>query len=357
MSTANNAKSVPCVNPTAEQGFQQTVNPSDTSASLVPVGSLPSLIEQLPTAESRHVLGIVGYGQPLAMAADAPFPVLNVQLQPLEGEPLAEVWHSSEKPQQGTAGVIRYSNTSRLMFGCVELDCDRDLQTQTEQVYKELLSLVSSSGYPNLLRVWNHFPLINQYEDDLERYQLFCVGRHRAFQAHCGGGFQMQLPAASAIGTHGDKFAVHFIAATAPGIYLENPRQTSAYQYPKQYGPCSPSFARATLFPLGQTNKLILSGTASIVGYETLHPGEPEKQLEETLRNIDALLQHEAVIAQPHHNARFSNVKVYVRHTDDLPKIKSRVTEYFGEQSAILYLHGDICRSDLLLEIEGICDL
>jgi chorismate lyase/3-hydroxybenzoate synthase len=357
MSTANNAKSVPRVNPSAEKGIQQTANPSDISVSLVTVGRLAPFIEQLPTAESRHVIGIVGYGQPIPMAADAPFPVLNVQLKPLTGEPPAEVWHSREKPQQGTAGVIRYSNTSSLMFGCVELDCDPDLQAQTEHVYKELLSLVNSSGYPHLLRVWNHFPLINQYEDDLERYQLFCVGRHRAFQAHCGSGFQMQLPAASAIGTHGDKFAVHFIAATEPGIFLENPRQTSAYQYPKQYGPCSPSFARATLFPLGQSNELILSGTASIVGHETLHPGEPEKQLEETFRNIDALLQHEAVTEQSHHNARFTNVKVYVRHADDLPKIKSRVTEYFGDKSTILYLQGDICRSDLLLEIEGICNL
>lgn len=357
MSTANNAKSVPSVNLSAEQGFLNKTNSGDIAISPVSVDSLAPFIEQLSTVESRHVLGVVGYGQSIPMTANAPFPVLNVQLQPLEGGSLAEVWHSREKPQKGSAGVIRYSNTAGLMFGCVELDCEPDLQTQTEHVYKELLSLVSSTGYPHLLRVWNHFPLINQYEDGLERYQLFCVGRHRAFQAHCGSGFQLQLPAASAIGTHGDKFAVHFIAAAEPGIYLENPRQTSAYQYPKQYGPCSPSFARATLFALGQANKLILSGTASIVGHETLHPGEPEKQLEETLRNIDALLQHEAVTAHPHHRARYSNVKVYVRHADDLPKIKSHITEYFGEQSAILYLHGDICRSDLLLEIEGICNL
>ena len=356
MTTANNAKSVPRVNPTAQQGFIHTAN-SELSVSLIPVADLASHINQSPVDGEDHVFGVVGYAQPLPLPAEARFPVINVELQPLEGEPRAEVWRCAEKPEQGAAGFIRYNKNAKLMFGCVELDCEADLQTQSEFIYKELLSFISSSGYPQLLRVWNHFPLINKYDDALERYQLFCVGRHNAFQAHCGTDFQLQLPAASAIGTQGSKFSLHFIASTEPGIYLENPRQTSAYQYPEQYGPCSPSFARATLFPLGQANKLILSGTASIVGHETLHVGEPEKQLEETLRNIDALLQHDSVIARQQHRPEFSNVKVYVRHPDDLPKIKPRVTEYFGDQAQVLYLHGDICRNDLLLEIEGICDL
>jgi chorismate lyase/3-hydroxybenzoate synthase len=361
MTTANNAKSVHRVNSTAEQGFNHTAD-SELSVSLVPVADLVSHINRSPMEGLGHVLGIIGYGQTLPIDTAAQYPVLSVELPSLVGEPLAEVWHSSEKPEHNATGFIRYSKNTKLIFGCIDLDCDRDLQQQSEHVYKELLSFIENSGYPHLLRVWNHFPLINAYDGALERYQLFCVGRHNAFQAHCGTDFQLQLPAASAIGTQGSKFSLHFIASTEAGIYLENPRQTSAYQYPEQYGPCSPSFARATLVQQlvqqgRRANKLILSGTASIVGHETLHPGEPEKQLDETLRNIDTLLRSETVITRQQHSAQFTNVKVYIRHPGDLPKIKSRVVEYFGEKAAVLYLHGDICRSDLLLEIEGICDI
>jgi len=38
-------------------------------------------------------------------------------------------------------------------------------------------------------------------------------------------------------------------ASRAEPTALENPRQTSAYRYPRRYGPRSPAFARATLLP------------------------------------------------------------------------------------------------------------
>ena len=323
------------------------------AVSMVPVSELASYLKTF----HAHVLGVVSYGHALTVDSKSKFTTINVELPQLQDHPLAEVWHSTEATEQGVAGFIRYSKSPKLLFACLEFECETDLQHQTEVIYRELLSFVNQAGYPNLLRIWNHFPLINDYEHVIERYQLFCMGRFTAFQKHFGDDFQQKLPAASAIGTKGSKLSIYFFAATEPGFYLENPRQISAYHYPEQYGPCSPSFARATLFSQEDTNKLILSGTASIVGHQTLHSGEPEKQLEETLRNIDGLLKHEIVLSRQKQPAQFTNVKVYVRHPADLQKIQSRVSEYFGDQAPVLYLHGDICRSDLLLEIEGVCDL
>lgn len=354
MTNVNNANTVLRVNSNVKEGIHHT---ADLDVSMVPVADLMSHVNQPGTLGSSHVLGVVTYAQAPALSTQTKFPVLNVELQPLQSEPLAEVWCSGDAPEPGTAGYIQYNKTATLMFACLELECASDLQKQTESVYKEILSFVSESGYPHLLRVWNHFPLINEYNDATERYQLFCVGRHSAFQMRYGTDFQLLLPAASAIGTRGSKFSVHFIASTEPGTYLENPRQISAYHYPEQYGLCSPSFARATLFSRGDMNKLIISGTASIVGHETLHRGDPKKQLEETLRNIDSLLHHEAVLARQQHPAQFTNIKVYIRDPGDLPMVQSRVADYFGNQASVLYLEGDICRGDLLLEIEGICDV
>ena len=355
MTTANNANMLHRVNSNVEQNILSAVK-SAIDVVTLPAAELDSFLKRSDAVGLEHVLGVVTYARPLQVIGSR-VPTINIELPPLQGEPLAEVWSSVEPTVSGTAGIIRYNKNSRVLFGCMEIHGAADLQAQTEAIYRELLGFVQDSGYPYLLRVWNHFPRINDYDAAMERYQMFCVGRYNAFQAHCGTDFQLRLPAASAIGTKGDLFSLHFIAAIEPGMYLENPRQISAYRYPAQYGPCSPSFARATLFSLGDKNQLILSGTASIVGHETLHSGDPEKQLEETLRNIDALLHHDAVIANQQHAAQFSIVKVYVRHPGDISKIRPRVSEYFGEQVPILYLHGDICRSDLLLEIEGICDL
>lgn len=323
-----------------------------TSIAVVPASELAAYLEN----SAKATLGIVSYANPVSDSVDAP--VLDIELKQLEGEPLVELWQSNEPVEQGTAGAIRYCRNSKLVFASLDIECKPDLQQQTEAIYRDVLSFVNNSGYPYLLRVWNHFPRINEYDHGMERYQSFCVGRHNAFKKHYGDAFQCQLPAASAIGTYGTKFSLHLIASTEAGVYLENPRQVSAYQYPEQYGPCSPSFARATLFEQSENTKLILSGTASIVGHQTLHTGEPLNQLQETLRNIDMLLQSDKVVSrQSGGDSTFDSVKVYVRNPRDLQLIKNGVIEYFGEQTKVLFLHGDICRHDLLLEIEGISNV
>ena len=74
-------------------------------------------------------------------------------------------------------------------------------------------------------------------------------------------------------------------------MQIENPRQLSASLYPPRYGLRSPMFARAALVPNGRGAQLLVSGTASIVGHESLHIGDPERQLEETARNFEALVE------------------------------------------------------------------
>src|SRR3546814_7354125 len=71
-----------------------------------------------------------------------------------------------------------------------------------------------------------------------------------------------------------DLVQVYWLAARTPGTPVENPRQVSAYRYPRQYGPQQPSFARAMLPPPGSAMPLLLSGTASVVGHATAHVGE-----------------------------------------------------------------------------------
>ncbi len=131
---------------------------------------------------------------------------------------------------------------------------------------------------------------------------------------------------------------------------MDNPRQVSAYQYPHLFGPRSPIFVRAMSTTLGRQHCFFISGAASIVGYETLHQDDVKKQLDETLHNIHILLEQ-----SPHYDAAQGRMllKVYLRHAHDLVVVRDKVQAEFGTACTAVYLHSDICRSDLLLEIEG----
>ena len=96
-------------------------------------------------------------------------------------------------------------------------------------------------------------------------------------------------PAATAVGRqdHSGVLQVYWLAGTEPGRPLENPRQVSAFNYPRQYGPAPPRFSRAMLV----TGGLLISGTGSILGHASHHAHDLSAQLDEILRNLASLRQ------------------------------------------------------------------
>lgn len=145
---------------------------------------------------------------------------------------------------------------------------------------------------------------------------------------------------------------IYFLAAKTPGIQIENPRQVSAFRYPPQYGPRSPSFSRAVLKRWTGASHLFISGTASIVGHVSRHPRDPLAQLDETLANLEALLNHANRFLQA--SIRLASIKLYLRPDLRAADVQQRLDERLGRDLPRLLLTGDICRDDLLLEIEGL---
>jgi enamine deaminase RidA (YjgF/YER057c/UK114 family) len=99
---------------------------------------------------------------------------------------------------------------------------------------------------------------------------------------------------------------------------------------------------------------LFISGTASIVGHQTVHAGDVAAQTRETLVNIEALLNEaNRVSGGRRFNLETLAYKVYVRNSGDLPLIQSQLHAALGSQARLVYLRADICRQDLLVEIEA----
>lgn len=275
--------------------------------------------------------------------------------------PVIETWHTSEPVEHGIDGRCQWSQTDELLFAGMVVDESLydNPRHAINDTYRQLLDFANSRGYRHIMRVWNYLPAINLGNGDQERYKQFCSGRQQAFEQ---ARYQDdEYPAACALG-HNDTqnnghSIVYFIASREPGRHFENPNQHKAYQYPRQYGPQSPSFARATLAQWPTSGQqLFVSGTASIVGHETLHADDLQNQLATTLNNIDKLLAHVGQRSALSTTPAMSILKVYLRRPQDLDTIKAAVIKHFGDVPA-LYLQADICRQDLLVEIDGLCDL
>lgn len=272
------------------------------------------------------------------------------------GRDMVEAWHSCETFSFGAHEQVCYRASDTFIFGSLLVDEDgfADLAEVTQAAYEQIFRVLEKKGYPGLLRMWNFFPRINEDADGLERYRSFCLGRHRAVDSWKFN--PDQLPAAAAIGQSSHGLLIYFVAARQPGVQVENPRQVSAFRYPTLYGPRSPSFSRAILKNWGTSQQLFISGTASIVGHETRHRADPIAQLRETLTNMRAVIDQaqQSYGTDCHDICDLDVMRVYVRDPGMAPAISDVLVGEMGGDSALNFVVGDVCRKDLLLEIEGV---
>ncbi len=268
---------------------------------------------------------------------------LVLPLPPL-ATPGIEVWPASGVVRRFQAqGYDCAVDDEHLFFRRIDIAAS-DIEAAAERAYRDLLALIGQTGHGELLRIWTYFDELTVGEGDDERYRRFCLGRHRALAAP---DFERRLPAATVIGTREPGLQLYGFASRRAGVQIENPRQVSAFNYPRQYGLRSPSFSRATRYG----DRLFVSGTAAIVGHETRHAYDAGAQAHEMLANIDALL------AQAGGDWRARLLKLYVHDRADAQDAQAIVRERFGAGAPLLVLNGEVCRRGLMVEIEGVFDV
>ncbi|HSP16049.1 MAG TPA: hypothetical protein VLV78_14990 [Thermoanaerobaculia bacterium] len=296
-------------------------------------------------ASTDDTLAVVSFGVSLPEAS------ATIPIRQLGPAPVAEVWRSPLPVTRGHCGGISFRSNSEVLVGTISGE-GPETDVTTRHLYRQIVEAARRAGYPHLLRVWNHVGGINEDERALERYKRFSAGRHDAL-THLGYARE-QFPAACAVGMKSPGLIVYFIASRAAGEQVENPRQVAAYDYPPAYGPKSPSFSRATIVRWDGEPMIFLSGTSSVVGHKTCHAGDVEGQLDETLRNIERIVCESA--ARAGCRATLDNlgfVKTYIRRASDYDVVAARVTAALP-RAQHLFLESDICRPDLLIEIEGV---
>jgi chorismate lyase / 3-hydroxybenzoate synthase len=323
-----------------------------------------------PDSWWHNVLGVVGFEKaPLIDKAHVP---VAASMTPWLGaaENLCEVWRvtATRDVELSTGsqrqGRVQYRYCDDLLFGSITIDEEAisgggsaALLRATMTAYQSIFGVLKQTQHRHLIRIWNYLPEINGEADGDERYRHFNSARQSAFR-NSGRSTVGTVPAASALGSPpGSPISIYFLAAREPARMIENPRQTSAYHYPPKFGPHSPVFSRACLLSESAGTNLFVSGTASIVGHETIHHGDVTAQTRETLANIDALLDEaNRVVGSACYALDGLKFKVYVRQPSDLGAIESALSATLPASTSIVYLQADVCREDLLVEIEATGD-
>lgn len=290
-----------------------------------------------------NTLGALVYGldSAAACAAAADPRLAAIPLAAMPGTKRVEAWSTWGPVSSGSKDGLHFSASAEHLFGFMRVDeaSAGGLRLAARDAYQQIVRFHANAEHGYLWRIWNFIETINEGIGDDERYRQFCVGRAEGFTGHA-------YPAGTAVGlrTGARTLQLVWLAGRAPGRAVENPRQLSAFRYPRQYGPASPSFSRA--MHLG--NQLLISGTSSIVGHETLHTGDVSAQLQESVSNLQVV----AAAAQME-KTRLSGLKAYVRREADFPLVSAELERHCAPQRASCVLAADICRSDLLIELEA----
>jgi enamine deaminase RidA (YjgF/YER057c/UK114 family) len=240
------------------------------------------------------------------------------------------------------------------------------LQRRVTEVYGAIAARIRTLGAKHPVRLWNHIPSIHERMDDRrDRYMVFNAGRYEAFTNWYGGtqGFDQDVATASGIGHNGRDLVVHCLSAASAGVAVANPRQIAPHRYSAKYGPLPPCFARATV--LAEAGLVLVGGTASIRGEDSLHGTSLPLQLRETLTNLASVVETAeakvggAVLLRSQQDwlARYREVRVYYPCPGDAQELEALLQGAFGATCRVEMRRADLCRAELLVEIEGVAQL
>jgi enamine deaminase RidA (YjgF/YER057c/UK114 family) len=272
------------------------------------------------------------------------------------------------------ATMVCYDGLRWLYTGDVQAaNPGMNVHAETLETFQRTSALLAAAGmnWQNVVRTWWHLGGITDVNlDGIQRYKELNRARAEVFNEIHFGSPRMRVspqrpayPASTGIGMAGRGLSLATLALQTrrPDVALlplENPLQTPAYNYAARYSPQSPKFSRAMALLNPDYMTLWISGTASIVDSEVRHPGNAVAQTEQTLDNISELISSQNLTrhGQPGAGATLrdlAKVRVYVKRPEDVAACREVCGRRLGDTPAI-YVIADVCRPELLVEIEGV---
>ena len=311
-------------------------------------------------------------------------PILEIIYQPpLSGAPFAlEAWGiACSSPNLFQMSRLSPAVTEIKYDGLSWAHCfnvrpkvsDKLVYPRSLNVFDQIGRSYNAVGIPfeDVIRTWIYLGDIVGPEGATQRYKelnrartdyfadtQFCM-KYRS-EAYNGEAY----PASTGIGSDGKEVMISALTLKSDrldviAVPLENPQQTSAFNYGQVYSPSSPKFARALGIQWGDNGLIFISGTASITDAESRFVGDPVQQTVCTLDNISCLIDR--ANCRQHGFSRFGAelkdlafARVYIKRMEDYPAVARTCREMCGTDVPMVFTQTDVCRPELLVEIEGV---
>lgn len=319
--------------------------------------------------------------QVLAARYGRRLPVRNYVVQPpCSGAALAiEVWavggdgvlveRLGDKALVVSYGGLRWVHCA----GITPAPAEKSAYTQTLDTLNQMRATLerAGTGFESVVRTWFYLGDITGPEiknKDTLRYEELNRARTDFF---CGirfypsvlrsGDHGKAYPSSTGIGMGGGGLVTSCLSFETMRddmflLPLENPLQKPACDYGCSLQ--SPKFSRAMALLSGDALMVWISGTASIIDEESRYLNDIEKQTERVIDNIGKLISRENFALHGVDGAGASlrdlaSVRVYVKHIEDFDKCRAVCERRLAGVPAI-YTVADVCRPELLVEIEGV---
>jgi len=265
--------------------------------------------------------------------------------------------------------VFEWNDTKIIVVEGLRAHTQSDsITTQSEEIFQKIETILSKESmyHHEVLRQWNYIGKITALDNGIQNYQAFNDVRDR-FYAKTNWK-KYGYPAATAVGMEINGLIVSLIAISCESTFkiipLDNPLQIA----PKHYSPsllpgqavydskATPKFERAKVIQNDFAIYCFISGTAAIRGEQSMKELDAALQTRQAIENILYLISPENMKNHGfHHKAdmKMKSIRVYIKKKESFDIVKTEV-EKVWPGLPVIYLQADICRSELLVEIEGV---
>lgn len=271
--------------------------------------------------------------------------------------------------------TVTSPHVKHLFLGGVMSDnLDESFSVQSYNVFDVVEKILQIENMPvhSIVRQWNYIEQITAFDGEHQHYQDFNDARSFFYNY---SQWPEGYPAATGIGTACggvvvDINAVYVDDASINIDAIDNGWQIAAHAYsqgvllgekdPRFQNKTTPKFERAKRVKQEEYEIVYVSGTAAIRGEESLLGVGIEKQAQTTVENIDYLISRENMQKQGvplfGSSYKLKNCRVYLKDASFMEKARMVIERLYPDVESI-FLLADVCRDELLIEIEGIASV
>jgi enamine deaminase RidA (YjgF/YER057c/UK114 family) len=242
-------------------------------------------------------------------------------------------------------GYIHEDDCARYcrLRGLLPADLTASRAGQARSVFETAAAILAQNGFrfTDIVRTWIYLDHLLEWYDDFNAVRTAFFNETGIFDhivpASTGIGARNPLGAAITM----DFFAVQPKSPEFTVQTVASPLQNPALEYKS-------SFSRAVELGSPTHRNLLISGTASIApDGKTVYQDEPEKQIRLTMDAVKAILESRGM----NWNDLFRGI-AYFKDMTYLPIYKRVAAELNIPRFPLAVAHADICRHELIFEIE-----